>query len=849
MISTFPENDVVGDGLSFAEAQAQLFRAGPNELPQAENRGLWSVVGDVLRQPMFLFLLAGGAVYLAIGGIGEGVLMLAFALVTIVLVIVQEQRSENALAALRSVATPMARVRREGRDQRISSRDVVPNDLLLVADGERVAADAIVVTADNITVDESLLTGESMPVGKQPRASSSTIENSTLYAGTLVVSGRAVAKVTATGRHSATGRIGVSLATIRVEPSLMQVSLNRVVRVFALLGVCAAGLTVVLLGFSRGLWLQALLSGIALGMALLPEEFPMILGVFVALGAHRLAKLRVLVRRTSVIEDLGACTTLCVDKTGTLTENRMRVREIVTRHHGLETHGDTSASPVTLLQAAALASPRRSNDPMDEAVHHAAEAAGLQQPAGSPTHEWGITRERPAVARAWPLDASQTTICIKGAPETVANLCNLDRAARDTLLADVDRLAARGDRVLAVAHATIRSTELTDDLQHISFSPLGLLAFTDPLRTEARAAVQEAQRAGIAVTMITGDHPTTAMTIAREAGIVTDTPAATGADIDAADDESLRVLVKRHRVFARVRHDQKLRLVEALKADGEIVAMTGDGVNDAPALKAAHIGLAMGGRGTDVAREAASIVLLDDDLTDLVAGIAMGRRVFDNLRKAAIYIAAVHIPICGLALVPLLIGIPPLLMPLHVVLIEMLIDPMCAIAFEREPVEPEIMRQPPRERRDSLLGVPQLIVAGFLGTLLLIASLLVYAVGLSFDVNVATARTLTFIAFTAGNLALIAVIASRDVAGRRLFARERMAYWAISAITLSLLTAAVMVPALGASFQFERPPIAFVILAFSAGIGAVLAAERAKVFPFVQHALGRTRLLNPEVSP
>jgi len=719
--------------------------------------------------------------------------------------------------------------------------------LLLLADGERVAADAALRRAENIHVDESLLTGESVPVAKRACAvhERQVIESSMVYASTLVTGGRGLAEVTCTGARTEAGKIGVSLASIEVEPTLLEKSFGRLVRLFGTFALLASLLVVLLYGFIHGNWLQGVLSGIALGMSMLPEEFPMVLAVFVALGARRLARVNVLVRRIAVIEVLGACSTLCVDKTGTLTENRMQVCGLNVGASARDLDGSETSLPddlATLVRHGVFASASSSNDPMDAAVHRLAARVLPESDSAEQARllrEYGLTHDRPAVVRVWRAPDHSAYASAKGAPETIADMCRFAPRERIQLLQAVEEYANRGMRVLAVAAGHSLPVVLPQDPNSLGLAFVGLLVFADPLRSGSRRAVEMARKAGVRVVMITGDYPATAMAIARAAGIDCAAPAVTGNEIAAMDDAALRRSVSTARVFARVRPEQKLRLVRAFKDNGEIVAMTGDGVNDAPALKAAHIGLAMGGRGTDVAREASSIVLLEDDLNHLVAGIEMGRRIFDNLRKAAIYIVAIHVPICGLTLLPLLLGLPPLLLPLHVVLIEMVIDPICAIAFENEPVEPGTMHQPPRPPDELLLGTPQLMIAVAQGIVLLAASFALYAGAIAAGMQPDTARALAFITFTASNLALIRVVATRQTTLARLFAPNHGAYWAVATIAAAVAIACTTLPALERLFQFRTPSAAHALLAVLLGVSAALMFDLVKSSTAVQRILGR----------
>jgi Ca2+-transporting ATPase len=847
------ERDTPPAGLSAAEATRRLERLGANELPRQRRRGPWRILVSVLREPMFLLLALAAAIYLAVGDPAEGMLLAGFAVLTIGLVVLQENRSERALEALRALGAPSARVLRDGREQRVPAREVVPGDLLLLGEGERIAADAVLLRADALSVDESLLTGESLAVRKRaqtdaiwpPGSAAAGDDQPYAFAGTLVVAGHGVAQTMATGVATAAGRIGASLASIELGPTLLQQVVGRLVRLFgAFAAVVSIGL-VLFQGLLRGDWVEASLAGIALAMSMLPEEFPMALAVFMALGAWRLAQVNVLVRRGAVIETLGAATVLAVDKTGTLTENRMRLRSLSAGGARVALGGDERELPEAfhrLLEYAVLASKRQAFDPMDEAVGalgRATLAATEHLHAEWPlTREYGLSPELPAVSRVWAADAGCRVIAAKGAPEAIATLCRLDPPARAALLAEVETMAGTGLRVLAVASGTVTEDPMPDDPRAYTLHFEGLLGFVDPLRSSARAAVMEARAAGISVAMITGDYPATARAIAAEAGIDLAGGVLSGTDLDALDDAALAQMLRTTRVFARVRPEQKLRLVQAFKADGEVVAMTGDGVNDAPALKAAHIGIAMARRGTDVAREAASIALLDDDFGRIVAGVRLGRRIFDNLRKVMIYIAAIHVPVAGLALLPLLFGLPPLLLPMHVVLIEMVVDPICSLAFENEPEERGIMQRPPRRADEPLVGVRHLLLALVQGLLLLAATLAVHYAARQAGMAEDLQRSLAFIALTAGNLALVRVNGARGATLPRILERGHRVYWMVAIVASLIVASCVWLPAAAALFRFAPPSLAAASLAAAAGIAAALTFDLLKPLPVVRRALG-----------
>ena len=868
-------------GLSSAEAAVRRLRHGANVLAASGRRGLLRIATAVATEPMFLLLLVAAGVYLLLGDLGDGLLLAAFALLSVALVVMQERRSERALEALRDLAAPQVRVWRDGRLQRLPASELVPGDCFAIAEGERVAADALLLACTGLSVDESLLTGESVPVLKraaqpQERADAAARheaptgaeasspspaggphdlaaggpEQPWLHAGTLAVAGQGLAQVVATGAATRMGQIGASLATIEQAPTPLEAQLRKVVRGLAIGALGLSLLLVLWWGLAQDQWLQGRLSGIALAMAILPQEFPMALAVFLALGAWRLAQVQVLARRPAVIEALGATTVLCVDKTGTLTENRMRL-------HTLVATGATDGAPCVmelpaagpvpgpdwpeplhrLLEFAMLASQRGGVEPMDTAILSRGDAALAGTEHLHP--DWLLARQYPLTAdllaftQVWHDGVGNHRLAVKGAPEAVMDLCHADADAIAALRAQVEALAGWGLRVLAVAegqgcHAAAEERPAEpvappDQAHAYTFRLLGLIAFEDPLRASVPAAVAQAQGAGIAVVMITGDYPATALAIAEQAGIDTAAGALTGEALGTLDDVALAQAVRQVRVFARVTPQDKLRLVRAFHANGEVVAMTGDGVNDAPALKAAHIGIAMGQRGTDVAREAASVVLLDEDFGRIVEGVRVGRRIFDNLRKVMTYILAIHVPIAGLALLPVLVGLPPLLLPVHVVITEMIIGPVCSLAFESAPPAPRLMTRPPRDPTVSLLDRAVVARALVQGACLLVASMAVYTLALGNGLPADTARALAFAGLTFGNLLLVALDAGAGLPPRALFSRDFIALWSVAAVATALIAAALAWPGLRALLHFEPPAAAHLALTLL-GVGlAVLA--------------------------
>jgi Ca2+-transporting ATPase len=779
-------------GLSSAQAAARLAAEGRNVLPSAARRGAFAFIFQVAREPMFLLLAAAAAVYLALGDPVEALVLAASIAGMVAITVAQERKAERALEALRDLSSPRALVVRDGERRRIAGADVVRGDLLILAEGDRVPADARLLDGVAVAADESLLTGESLPVEKRV--------GDAVYSGTLLTSGQGGAEVLATGPRTELGRIGVSLAALQPEKTSLERETARLVKLVAAAAV-ALSLAMMAAHFAlRGDWLASVLSGLTLAMAVVPEEFPVVLTVFLALGAWRISRHGVLTRRMPAIEMLGAATVLCVDKTGTLTENRMRVTD----------------SAQAAIDAAALACELEPFDPMDRAVLEAAGRAALDA-----RRTWRLERDYPltddflAMCHAWRTPQGRLRVAVKGAPETVLRLCG---RADDT--AALEHAAGRGLRLLGVAEAECDGAPLADPARY-PLRWVGFIALADPLRAEVPEAVAQCRRAGIRVVMITGDHPGTARHIAARAGLRADA-VLTGKDIAAMDAAALAAAVLRVDVFARVRPEQKLALVQAYRAAGEVVAMTGDGVNDAPALKAAHIGIAMGARGTDVAREAAALVLLEDDFGSIVRTVRLGRRIYENIRSAMRYIVSVHVPTAGMAFLPLALGGPLLLYPLHVVFLEFVIDPACTLVYEAERSEEGAMERPPRDPSQRLFDLPMLGLSLLLGATMLAGVLAVYWWALASGRSDETTRAAAFAAIVFGNVALIAVTRS---GGRTLLATLRQpnpAFWWIVSGALAALVATLYAPPLAALFRFAPLGPAELGAALAGGLGGTL---------------------------
>lgn len=840
-----PDSSTPPAGLSESQAADLLTRHGFNELPTSKPRSIFRIVLEVVREPMLLLLLACGGTYLLLGDAQEAIILLDFVVVVIAITLYQERKTERSLEALRDLSSPRALVIRGGQRKRIAGREVVPGDVFVLAEGDRVPADGVLLSALNLTTDESLLTGESVPVRKQSSSDDLQMQRPGgedlpfVFSGTLVVRGTGIATARSTGIRTELGRIGKSLREVVQEPTLLQRDTGKMVRFLALVGLAICSLLVVFYGLSRGDWLRGFLAALTLAMAILPEELPVVLTVFLALGAWRISQKRVLTRRVAAIEMLGAATVLCVDKTGTLTMNQMSVARLYAEGQTYDLR-DHSASDVPeefheLAEFSVLASQPDPFDPMDRAIRTMGDQAlrGTEHLHAN----WSVVREYPlaksllAISEVWTSpDRKELVISAKGAPEAVIDLCHMPEERAAELNGVVAGMAEDGLRVLGVAKAVAASGTLPEQQHDFEFEFLGLIALADAVRPAVPDAIRECQAAGIRVLMITGDYPGTATSIARQIGLESTEGAITGPQVAAMDETTLRTHVGRSNVFARAVPEQKLQLVNALKANGEIVAMTGDGVNDSPALKAAHIGIAMGQRGTDVAREAADLVLLDDDFSSIVEAVRSGRRIFDNLEKAMSYVFAIHVPIAGLSLCAVLFRWPLILEPIHIAFLELIIDPACSIIFEAEEEEADVMQRPPRPATERLFNRKMVVMSLLQGAGALFVLLAIFGIALRRGQGAEDARTLTFTALVFSNIAMIVASRSWSKSLLGILRTPNAAMWWVVGGACAVLTLALCVPMLRGLFHFSTLHGNDVSLCFGAGVLSLTWFEVLKVF-------------------
>ncbi|RZS95254.1 cation-translocating P-type ATPase [Cecembia calidifontis] len=816
-------------GLTSAEASENLKNYGYNELPSAKPKNVWQIALEVIKEPMFLLLISCSLLYFVLGDYTEGIILFCWVFIIIFITFYQHRKTEKSLAALKQLSSPRALVIRDGIETRIAGRDVVPGDIVVLHEGDRVPADALILESNNLTLDESLLTGESIPVIKTENS------NNQIFSGTLVVQGSGIAKVTLTGTKTQLGKIGVSLQTIQQDSTRLQLEMKTLIRNLFLGGAVISVGVISAFYFSRGNILFALLNGLAAAMALLPEEFPVVLTIFLALGAWRLSKNKVLTRKPSAIETLGSATVLCSDKTGTITQNKMDIAALTCNGNiyfkqDFKTH---SQEIQELLKVLYHASPGNSIDPMEKAITRTLNDLEITLDKGKLLKEYPLSQEFTSMTRLIESENNRVlTAYCKGAPETVFQLCGFSEAEIVRQKRVVQQFAEQGFRVLAAAKNVVPSGNLFPDKQNgFNFEFTGLVAFEDPIRPEVPNAIKDCNDAGVKVIMITGDYPATAKSIANQIGLIHNDNVLTGTELQNMNTAELRERIKNTHVFARIVPEQKLQIVQALKANGEIVAMTGDGVNDAPALKAADIGVAMGLKGTDVAREASSLVLLDDNFASIVGAIRLGRKIFDNLQKAMSYIIAIHIPIIGLVLLPSFIpSLPILLMPIHIVFMELIIDPVCAIAFESEQEEKGIMSRPPRNPEELFFGWGKIIYSLIKGLMVLGMVIIVYFLSINQGHSEGEVRAIAFSSLIIGNVFLILSSLSDSRTFWSAIFEKNIAVWIISLTAFIMLLLTIKLTWLQNIFKFDFPGYQHFLPSL---IGAVLllsALELIKVF-------------------
>ncbi|MDI6618818.1 MAG: cation-translocating P-type ATPase [Clostridiales bacterium] len=746
-------------GLTTLQAKELQKKYGLNEYVKSNKLNPIKKFISIFKEPMFLLLIGTGFIYILLGEIQEAFIMMIFVCFVIMITFVQEWRTEKMVDALKALTSPRVSALRDDAVKKIKSCELVPQDIIFLSEGERIPADCAVIDASNFSVDESVLTGESEPVFKSSHADIKASnrkdywKDDMVYAGTLSLFGKCTAKVVSTGFNTEYGKISKAISETKEEPTPLQKKIHALVKNLAIMGVFLCTAVILLSYMYTHRLIPSILSGITLAMAIIPEEFPVVLTVFLSLGAFRLAKRNALMRKVSAVETLGCATVLAVDKTGTITKNNMEVKKIYTdKIYDADKFSDPSFSDLMVLSCE-----KDPYDPMEKAIINNSkkninDISKLYSLKADLKIAFDPAKKR--MANVYHTDKGYYAAA-KGSPETIIPLCSLSNGKKSEIEDIIDEMAGRGLRVIAFADAY--TSELSKDLEDYPLRFKGLIGLLNPPKDGVKEAVNLCKSAGIRVIMITGDYNKTAMAIGNEIGLSLKDCAITGNEIDNMSDSELCEAVKHCDIFSRVIPKHKMRIVKALKANGEIVAMTGDGVNDAPALKNANIGIAMGKRGTEVAKQASHMILMDDNFTTIVSSVKDGRRIFDNIRKAIVYILVIHIPIIALSLFTPVFNLPQILLPVHVVLLELIIDPTCSIIFEAEEAEADIMKRPPKLPSEPLL--PKNLTAKVIlqGTSMFLASFVPFHYLVDTGTPIDTARSFALLTLIVSNVVLVLV--------------------------------------------------------------------------------------------
>jgi len=820
-------------GLSEKEVAIALEKFGYNELLKSKKYNFFKILFEIIKDPMFVLLILGGLLYLALGDKQEAIMLLAFVFLIIGVSFVQQNKTEKALDKLKDLSTPKTLVIRNGETLKIFSREVVPGDLIIISEGDYVTADAYIIENYDVMINESLLTGESVPVrktvfnGEKIKIIPGGDNLPAVFSGTIVTRGRAVARVFATGLMTQIGEIGKSLESIKEEDSDLKKQTAEVVKTYAFVGLLMCVGIIFIFGIWYEDWLKGLLAGITLAMSILPEEFPVVLTIFLTMGAWRMSQKKVLARKSSAIEFLGKATVLCSDKTGTITENRMVVTDIFYNKSFHKIDDTPKIELGDIAKIAYYATPYESSDPMDKAIFNFGKKYDNKDL--NLMREYEFTHELLAMSRVFEVEENKILVATKGAPEAVMDLCRLSEVEVLNIKTKIDLLASQGVRVIALAANELPKDFVANKQHDYGLKFVGLLGLTDPVRKEIPNAIRECHEAGVRVMMITGDYPLTAISIAKQIGLENPEQVIVGSELEKMSEVELSEKIKMVNVFARIVPGQKLRIVNSLKAAGEIVAMTGDGVNDAPALKAADIGIAMGERGTDVAREASSLVLMDDNFNSIVSAIRMGRRIYDNIRKAITYIFSVHIPIALMSFIPPIFSLPLILLPMHIVFMEMIIDPSCSIVFEMEKEEANIMKRRPRSSREKLFNKRMVLLGLFQGLIAQFFVILAYVISIKSGLSDNEVRTITFATLLLSNVGLVFVNRSDKGIWGKIYSDFNKSFFVISFVALIALLATIFVPYLREVFDFAQISWKWSLLVIALSLVGVLLAERVRV--------------------
>jgi Ca2+-transporting ATPase len=816
-------------GLSDSQVLSSRNTSGENIIENMSKNGVLKSIQALVKEPMLMLLIVAAAIYFLTGSQGEGFFMLGAILVISAISIYQDSKSQNALAELKTLTQPKCRVIRNGVEVEILRVEIVIGDCLILEEGNKIPADGSVLEAHDFSVNESILTGESMAVAKNE-------ETTVVYQGTLVTTGRAAVEITAIGDQTKLGKIGISLESIEQEPTPLQIQITNFVKKMAIIGGIVFLIVWGINYFRTGQFLDSLLKALTLAMSILPEEIPVAFTTFMALGAWRLMKMGIIVKRTQTIETLGSATVICTDKTGTITENKMELMSIyVQATNSIQPPDDTlNEEGQKLLAMAMWSSEPVPFDPMEIALHEAygkLETAD-KRPEFKLVHEYPLEGKPPMMTHVFTNTQGERIIAAKGAPEATIAVSVLSESQKTEIFDAVNQLAAKGYRILGVGQSTFSGEIFPKKQQQLPFQFVGLVAFYDPPKENIISVFESFYKAGIQVKIITGDNPTTTQNIAKQIGFKGAENVLLGDELVTMDDNTLQQKVMETGIFARMFPEAKLKVVNALKAQGQIVAMTGDGVNDGPALKAAHIGIAMGKKGTEIAKQASSLILVDDDLARMVDAVAMGRKIYISLKNAIRYIISIHIPIILTVFVPLALGwiYPNIFTPVHIIFFELIMGPTCSIIYENEPIDKDLLLQKPRPFSSTFFSFEELSVSILQGLVITAGILLLYQYAVMQSYDESLTRSMVFIGLLSANICLTLINRSFSHSIFTTLRYKNNLVPLIIGITILLSVLIFIIPGVNRFFSLETLNLNQLLISISVGFAFTIWYEGVKLY-------------------
>ena len=818
------------NGLTDEQVIIARGKYGFNKLQYKKENDFLDALKSLVKEPMLILLLVASSIYFISGDTGDGIFMLSAILLVSAISLYQDSRSKNALEKLKSFTQPHCKVIRNGEVVEIKSEELVVGDSLMVEEGTSIAADGQIVHSNDFSVNESILSGESFAVIKDKNSADNLI-----YLGTSVAGGLAIATITATGNETRLGKIGKSLEEIKEEKTPLELQINNFVKKMVIAGAIIFLIVWAVNYFRSHQVLDSLLKALTLAMSILPEEIPVAFTTFMALGAWRLMKLGIVVKQMKTVETLGSATVICTDKTGTITENKMNMAKIFVLATNTVSSADNvvSSEEKDILATAMWASEPIAFDPMEVALHSAYESVIKidERPHYKMIHEYPLGGKPPMMTHIFQNNAGKRIIAAKGAPEALMNSTDLTDKQKEQIEEAIKTITTDGYRVLAVGEAIFEGDNFLPFQQAYKFIFKGLVGFYDPPKENINKVLEAFYTAGISVKIITGDNAATTVAIAKQIAFKGFEKSISGDALMQLSEVDLKIAVADTNIFTRMFPDAKLKIINALKANNEIVAMTGDGVNDGPALKAAHIGIAMGKKGTEIAKKAASIILADDDLSKMVDAVAMGRKIYANLKKAIQYIISIHIPIVLTVFIPLALGwlYPNIFSPVHIIFLELIMGPTCSIIYENEPMEKNTMQQSPRPFTNTFFNWKELSTSAVQGLLITAGTLAVYQYSVQHDYTEELTRTMVFTALITANIFLTLVNRSFYYS---IFATVRYKNNLVSiiiSITITIVMLLIYVKPLAVFFKFEQLNTVQLLLSIGVGFLSVIWFEGVKL--------------------